>query len=79
MTQLTTLQAMLLLAGEAERFVLVQAPKYGKPVEDLPDGTPGVRSQIRENRDSFATALSLVTGLTLDETRKRVGLPEAPR
>lgn len=65
----TTLQAYLLLTLEAERFILVQAPKYGRPVDQ-------VRAQIAENREQFAAALTMVTGLSLDETRKRV-MPEA--
>jgi hypothetical protein len=64
--QLTTVQVMLLLTTEAERFVLVQAPKYGRDVET-------VRRQIQENREQFATALTLATGLTLEETRKKIG------
>jgi hypothetical protein len=78
MSQLTTAQAMLLLTTEAERFVLVQAPKFGRPVEDWTDDRgavhPGVRRQIADNREKFATALTFVTGLALEETRKRVGL-----
>jgi hypothetical protein len=63
--------AMMLLTLEAERFVLVQAPKFGRDVA-------AVKEQLRANRESFATAMSTATGLTLDETRKVI-LPEAPR
>ena len=76
--KLTTVQAMLLLTTEAERFVLVQAPKYGKPVEDQPDGTKGIRTLLAENREQFVTALTLATGWTLEESRKRAGLEPKP-
>lgn len=66
--QLTTTTAYLLLTLEAERFVLVQSPKYGRSVEE-------VRGQLRTNREQFATALSLATGLSQEEMLKRV-LPE---
>lgn len=65
--ELDTVTAMLLLSLEAERFVLVQAPKYGRDVEE-------VRQQIAANRESFATALTMATALSLEETRKMAGL-----
>lgn len=65
--ELTTDQAMLLLTTEAERFVLVQAPKYGRDIEV-------VREQLRQNRECMSTVLTAITALTLDETRKTVGL-----
>jgi hypothetical protein len=74
--EMPTWVAMLLLTLEAERFVLVQAPKYGRPVEDSVNAAgltvPGIRSQIHANREQFATALATATGLTLEETRKVV-------
>lgn len=75
--ELTAEQAMLLLVTEGERYVLVQAPKYGRPVDDLP-GRPGtgVRSQLRANRECMATILTTITALKLEVTRKMVGLED---
>jgi hypothetical protein len=64
---LTTLQAWLLLTLEAERFVLVQSPKYGRDMAK-------VVTQIQANREQFANILVEVTGLELGECRKRAGL-----
>jgi hypothetical protein len=69
--QLPTREAYMLLALEAERFVLVQAPKYGRPVES-------VKAQIRSNREQFASVLAAVTGLSVAECMKRV-MPETPQ
>jgi hypothetical protein len=68
-TQATTLQAWLLLTLEAERFVLVQSPKFGSKAE-------AVIPQIKENREQFAGILAELTGLDLSECRKRAGLSE---
>jgi len=66
---LNTLQVCRLLTLEAERFVLVQAPKYGRD-------TAVVIEQLRANREQFAAVLVELTGVKLAEMRKRVGLPE---
>jgi hypothetical protein len=68
---LTTLQAWVLLTLEAERFVLVQSPKYGRDMAQ-------VVTQIQANREQFATILVEVTGLELGECRKRAGLVDDP-
>lgn len=59
--------AFVLLTLEAERFVLVQSPKFGRDVAV-------VRSQLVDNREQFAQVLVGVTGLELEECRKRAGL-----
>jgi hypothetical protein len=69
LAQLTTTQVTRLLTLECERFVLIQAPKYGRPVDV-------VKEQLRGNREQFARALVELTGLELAECRKRVGLPD---
>ncbi len=68
---LTTMQAVRLLTVEAERYALIQAPKFGRPVD-------AVRAQLLANREEFAVALADVTGLGLAQTRKQLGLPDAP-
>jgi hypothetical protein len=67
-SHLTCGQVMRLLTLEAERFVLVQAPKYGRPMEQVMD-------QLRANREQFAMALAQVAGQDLELMRKRIGLP----
>jgi hypothetical protein len=69
-SHLTCGQAMHLLTVEAERYVLVQAPKFGRPVEQ-------VVAQLRANREEFAVALVDVTGRELEEMRKMLKLPPA--
>jgi hypothetical protein len=66
---LSSIQAWLLLTLEAERYVLVQAPKYGRDMAE-------VVGQIKANREQFATVLAEVTGLELGECRKRVGIAD---
>lgn len=62
-------QVYLVLTLEANRYVLVQAPKLGRPVED-------VRAQLRSNREEFAVLLSTIAGMDIDEARKRAGLEQ---
>lgn len=75
---LTEDQVYTLLTLEAQRYVLVQAPKYGRPLEDQQDGhggvIPGVKSELLANREQFAATLADITGLEPAEARKRVGL-----
>jgi hypothetical protein len=66
--ELTTLQACKLLTLDAERFVLIQAPKYGRD-------TAVVREQLRSNREQFAHALATLKGTELETERKHLGLP----
>lgn len=77
---LTTDQAMLLLSLEAERYVLVQSPKY-RSEKDMNERSPDefmvdVANQITANREQFAGVIAEVTGLELEAARRRVGLPE---
>jgi len=65
-------QAYRLLTLEAERYVLVQAPKFGRPVEQIMPQLWGPGG----NREQFAAILTEVTGLELPECRKRVGFQD---
>jgi hypothetical protein len=68
----TTDQAYRLLSIDAERYVLVQAPKFGRKIEDVMAQLWGPGG----NREQFATILVEVTGLELSECRKRVGFQD---
>lgn len=52
---MTVAQVFLLLSKEAERYVLVQAPKFGRPAEQ-------VQEQLAQNREDFAKILVSVKG-----------------
>lgn len=67
-SNLTCGQAMHLLTVEAERYVLIQAPKFGRPADVC-------MQQLRTNREEFARALA-DAGLDRAEARKRLGLPD---
>jgi hypothetical protein len=67
---LTTMQAARVLSLEADRFVLVQAPKFGRPYDVC-------SAQLRENREQFAEVMAGITRRDLSEIRKMMGLPDA--
>lgn len=60
-------QVYLLMTLEASRYVLVQSPKYGRPLEQA-------REQLAVNREEFASVLAAATGIEMVEARKRAGL-----
>lgn len=69
--KMTTFQACRLLTLEAERFVLIQAPRYGRKADESRDQLWGPGG----NREQFAAALADVTGRDFEECRRQLRLP----
>lgn len=56
-----------LLLLEAERYKLIQSPKFG-------ESTESAMAELRANREEFATWLATAKGTTVEDEKKRLGL-----